>query len=210
MIQDLMVPKDKLLLIPETLNCLEALTILEEYNLRNAPVVDPTEQLYRGNIYKYHIYKQAFHVNKDDLKQRSVTTFLKNTTHVIHINDSIYQLLFAIRDLPYIAVLNEKNNFIGVVYHDHLLDYLAQAWGAGKNHRMIQIKLPDDKKAYGKLTRYLSRFPEPKTIQLYQPTDYQTHSFVFLVFGPKTNTVHINGLILKLRQRRYDVREFFW
>lgn len=210
MIEQIMVPKKDLFLIPETINSLDALNILEENNLRNAPVVDPTEQLFRGNIYKYHIYKHGFHNGKEDLETRRVTSFLKNTTRIIHTNDSIYQLIFAIRDLPYLTVLNENNSFVGVVYHDHLLDYLSQAWGASKNVRMLKIDLSKDRNALKKLTVLLLRYVDPETYQLFQETDYNTNSHIFLVIGPETNSVQYNGLVLKLRQRNYTVTEYNW
>lgn len=210
MIEQIMVPKEDLLMIPETVSALDALEILEENNLRNAPVVDSTEQLFRGNIYKYHIYKYGFHHGKEELKTRRVTSFLKNTARIVHTNDSIYQLIFAIRDLPYICVLNENNTFVGVVYHTHLLDFLGQSWGAGKNTRMLKIDIPKDRNSLDKLTRLLMRFAEPETYQLFQETDYGTPRHIFLVFGPTVNNVDINGLILRLRQRKYEVTEYNW
>ncbi|MBG9981624.1 CBS domain-containing protein [Aerococcaceae bacterium DSM 111020] len=210
MIEQIMVPKEDILLIPETVNCLDALEILEENNLRNAPVVDSTEQLFRGNIYKYHIYKEAFHHGKEHLKSKRVTSFLKNTTRVVHLNDSIYQLIFSIRDLPYICILNENNNFVGIVYHNHLLDFLAQAWGANDRMHMLKIDLTPGLRSLDQLTRIILKYIEPKTFQLFQETDFNTSKHLFVVIGPEVNRVQINRLILKLRQKQYPLTEYHW
>ena len=75
---------------------------------------------------------------------------------------------------------------------------------------MLKINLPKDRNALKKLTVLLLRYVDPETYQLFQETDYGTSSHVFLVIGPETNSVEYNGLVLKLRQRNYQVCEYNW
>ena len=127
MISKLIIPKDQLICIPENLNSQDALTILEDQQLRCAPVVDESTNLFRGNIYRYHFYYELYQQSLDNLSEIPVTRFLKNTTRVVHETDSFYHLLFTIRDLPHIAVLNEQNSFLGIIKHRTMLDFYSQA-----------------------------------------------------------------------------------
>lgn len=209
MIESIITPKHELVMIPETMNCHDAIILLEEQGLRNAPVVDKSERLFRGNIYRFHIYKYAFHQGHSELKQMPVTRFLKNSTRVVHTYDSIFQILFAIRDLPYIGVLNEDNRFVGVIFHEDLMHYLAEAWGADEAHYMLAITLPEAKMPLWKLTRIVERFIQPIGYQFYHHQPAAPNE-VYLVIDRSEDPLQVNALIHRLRKRHYLVEEYHW
>ena len=47
-----------------------------------------------------------------------VTSLLKNSTKFVSIDSAFFSVFFAIRDLPYIAVLDENNQFYGILTHN--------------------------------------------------------------------------------------------
>ena len=49
--------KDQLTTLPEDATLAEALTVLENTGFRCVPVLDKTGTIFRGNIYKMHIYR---------------------------------------------------------------------------------------------------------------------------------------------------------
>ena len=71
---------------------------------RCVPVLDESGKLFRGNIYKMHIYR---HKSRGGDMQLPVTQLLKNATKFISINSAFFNIFFTIKDLPYITVLDE-------------------------------------------------------------------------------------------------------
>lgn len=50
-------PKATLTTLPETATLDEALTVLEDTGYRCVPVLDKSGKIFRGNIYKMHLYR---------------------------------------------------------------------------------------------------------------------------------------------------------
>ena len=92
-------PKATLTTLPETATLDEALTVLEDTGYRCVPVLDKSGKIFRGNIYKMHLYR---HKARQGDMHLPVTALLKNATKFISINAAFFSIFFAIRDLPYI------------------------------------------------------------------------------------------------------------
>lgn len=208
MIKNLVHQKDNIITINETMYCQEAIDILEKHSLRNAPVVDATNTLYRGNIYRYHIYKYKFHNPEADLSQVNVTQFLKNTTRVVNENDTFYQLIFAMRDLPYIAVLNNQNSFTGIIKHETMLNYLAQAWVADKSGYILAIQTRGEKGELNKITRIINRKTDINSAVTFEKTSYDTSTYLMVTLPDYLETVTIRSLVNDLNRRKYEVDVF--
>ena len=109
--------KADLTTLPETATLQEALTVLENTGYRCVPILDKSGKIFRGNIYKMHIYR---HKSRNGDMTLPVTSLLKNSTKFVSIDSAFFSVFFAIRDLPYIAVLDENNQFYGILTHNRL------------------------------------------------------------------------------------------
>ncbi|HJB23092.1 MAG TPA: CBS domain-containing protein, partial [Candidatus Jeotgalibaca pullicola] len=124
LIRSLAIAKRDLTVVKESATLQEAIDILEESGFRCVPILDETGTLFRGNIYKMHIYRHK--ANGGDMSL-PVTHLLKNATKFISIDSSFFKVFFTIKELPYIAVLNKDNTFFGILTHSSLLNMLSQA-----------------------------------------------------------------------------------
>ena len=104
------------------------------------PIVDDTGTIFRGNIYKMHIYR---HKSQGGDMNLPVTYLLKNATKTIKVNSPFFKVFFNIKDLPYIAVLDEDNHFYGILTHSRMLDMLSDAWDV-KNGSYVLTVLSDN------------------------------------------------------------------
>lgn len=136
LLKNIIKPMQSLTTIPENMNLQTALDILEDTGFRCIPVLDQTNKIFRGNIYKSHIYKHKSE-NKDMLLP--VTTLLKNSTKFIHLNDEFFKVFFSIKDLPYIAVLDEQEHFYGILTHTRLLEMLSQSWNVNMGSYVLSV-----------------------------------------------------------------------
>ncbi|MDH6363530.1 CBS domain-containing protein [Enterococcus sp. PF1-24] len=114
----------------------EALQILEESGFRCVPILDESGKIFRGNIYKMHIYRHK--ANGGDMNL-PVTRLLKNATKFVYVNTSFFKIFFTIKELPYIAVLDENNHFYGILTHSALLTVLQQSWNIETGNYVLTI-----------------------------------------------------------------------
>lgn len=208
MINELIVRKNHLTTIPETMNCREAVAILEEKDLRLAPVLDASNTLFRGNIYRYHIYQYLYHHPDADLTNIPVTRFLKNTTKIMRDTDSIYSLFFAMSDLPYIAVLNEHNTFLGIVRHNTMTDFLAKAWSMEGAGYVIEVKTIGKKGELSKTSRIVNRHTDITASMTLERTDYNTHASILFVLPNSLEPLQLNALKRDFSRKNYPINCF--
>lgn len=205
MIKKLVHHKDDIVTIEETMNCQDAVEILEKHSMRNAPVVDATKSLFRGSIYRYHIYKYKFNNPDVDLTKVKVTQFLKNTTRVVNENDSLYELMFAIRDLPYIAVLNNQNSFTGIIKHDTMVTYLSKAWVTNKSGYLLAIQTRGEKGELQKLSRLINRKSDISSATTLEKTSFDTPTYLMVTLPDYLDVTTVRSLVNDLTRRKYEV-----
>lgn len=140
LIKSLVYKKDYLTTVNEKATLAEALQILEDSGYRCVPILDDSGKLFRGNIYKMHIYR---HKSQGGDMNLPVTYLLKNATKTIKVNSPFFQVFFNIKDLPYIAVLDEQDYFYGILTHSKLLGMLSDAWNI-KNSSFVLTVLSDN------------------------------------------------------------------
>ncbi|MCR8969550.1 cyclic di-AMP binding protein CbpA [Facklamia sp. 7083-14-GEN3] len=208
MIEDLMTPKKAILTLPETCTCLEAVELLEKNNLRCAPVVDDSQSIFRGNIYRFHIYQYKFHNPDADLSSLPVTRFLKNTTKIIRIHHSILELFFAIKDLPYVAVLSKEHTFLGIVEHTNFLSFLNQAWDMPVVGYILKVEALGQKGNLTKIARLVNRYCDISSSMTIDKTNFNNHSYILFQIHQDTSRLTFQNLVQDLQKRKYSVE--FW
>ncbi len=154
LIRSLAIPKRDLTVVKESATLQEAIDILEESGYRCVPILDETGTLFRGNIYKMHIYRHK--ANGGDMSL-PVTHLLKNATKFISIDSSFFKIFFTIKELPYIAVLNKDNTFFGILTHSSLLNMLAQSWSVDAGSYVLTIVVPSRKGDLFQITKIINR-----------------------------------------------------
>lgn len=155
LIKELSLAKTRVRTVPETVTLEEALELLEDYGYRCVPVVDETGKLYRGNIYRMHLYK---HKSEGGDMSLPVTHLLKNATKYVHTHSSFYNIFFMIKDLPYITVLDENNHFYGILTHSALISLLEQSWNLKTGSYVLTIAVSGDKGDLANVSKIINRY----------------------------------------------------
>lgn len=149
--------KKDLTTVSETCTLEEALNILEDSGFRCVPILDKSGKIFRGNIYKMHIYRHK--ANGGDMSL-PVTYLLKNATKFIYVNTSFYKVFFTIKELPYIAVLDENNYFYGILTHAALLNVLAQSWNIEAGSYVFTIASSGKQGDLANITKIISKYTD--------------------------------------------------
>lgn len=155
LIKSLCIPNRNVVTLDEEATLEEAIQTLEQTGYRCVPVLDESGKIFRGNIYKMHIYRHK--ANNGDMSL-PVTHLLKNATKYIHLNSSFFKIFFMIKDLPYISVLDEDNHFYGILTHGTLLDMLQQSWSIDTGSFVLTIASSGEKGDLANIAKIINRF----------------------------------------------------
>ncbi|WP_239256747.1 cyclic di-AMP binding protein CbpA [Listeria ilorinensis] len=155
LIKNLCIPKASLTTVKETATLKEAIELLEESGYRCVPIVNETGEKFLGNIYKMHIYRHA--ANGGSLNE-PVTSLLKNATKTISVKSSFFEVFFTIKELPYIAVLNESGDFYGILTHGKMLGLLEDAWNVSTTSYVLTVATGEVPGSLTKITKIIDRY----------------------------------------------------
>ncbi|MGK0551294.1 cyclic di-AMP binding protein CbpA [Enterococcus faecalis] len=155
LLKSVVIKKKDLTTVNESCTLEEALAILEESGYRCVPILDESGQIFRGNIYKMHIYRHK--ASGGDMKL-PVTFLLKNATKFIFVNTSFFKVFFTIKELPYIAVLDENKHFYGILTHSTLLNILAQSWSIQQGSYVLTIASTGKQGDLAAITKIISKY----------------------------------------------------
>lgn len=155
LVKSLVLKKDKLTTVKETVTLEEALKVLEDSGYRCVPILDESGQIFRGNIYKMHIYR---HKSRGGDMSLPVTTLMKNATKTISVDSPFFKVFFNIKDLPYIAVLDESNLFYGILTHSRLLSMLSDSWNLDISSYVLTVSSSGDRGDLEKMSKIFAKY----------------------------------------------------
>ncbi len=133
----------------------EALDTLEKTGYRCVPVLDQSGQDFKGNIYKMHIYRHGMNGGSLD---DNVMSLIKNTSKYIYTGSNFFEVFFSIKELPYIAVLNDDGHFFGILPHGKMLGMLEEAWNRDSGSYVLTVALSEQKGALEKISKIVNKY----------------------------------------------------
>ena len=202
LIRSLAIAKRDLTVVKESATLQEAIDILEESGFRCVPILDETGTLFRGNIYKMHIYRHK--ANGGDMSL-PVTHLLKNATKFISIDSSFFKVFFTIKELPYIAVLNKDNTFFGILTHSSLLDMLSQAWSIDIGSYVLTVVAPSRKGDLYQITKIINKTSSIANILTLDATRDDVLRRVLVTLPASATKEQLKTIVQSLERQDYSV-----
>jgi len=154
LLHNIVVRKEKLTTVNENITLAQALEVLEESGYRCVPILDETGKKYKGNIYKMHIYRHK--ANGGDMND-NVMSLMKNDNKIIYLTSNFYNVFFDIKDLPYIAVLNDAHEFYGILTHASLLSLLEDSWNIKEGKYVLTVASAGGQGDLAEMTKIISK-----------------------------------------------------
>lgn len=207
-----MFPKSMIIKKQDLLTVTEDTTIGEVYDifenqkegqhLRTIPILDSTGHLFRGNIYRQHVYE--FVANKGDLNQKA-TSIMRNSTKFISTKADFYELFFAIRNLPYIAVVDDGHHFVGILTHAALMDLLAKSWSLAKGGVAIAVRDRQRRGDLQRMARTITRYTNIESVLSLQTSSQGGPLAVLFTLPLTPDSPVLRKIITKLERKRFTV-----
>lgn len=195
--------KDKLTTLPETATLEEALSVLEDTGFRCVPVLDKSGRIFRGNIYKMHLYR---HKSRNGDMSLPVTSLLKNATKFVSINSAFFSVFFAMRDLPYIAILNEENQFYGILTHNSMLRMLAEGWNVNNGSYVLTVTTPDERGSLMTATKEITRYCQIVNVLSFDPEHTSLKQVLFTLPADVDHDKMVK-VVRRLQKKGFQVSE---
>ncbi|WP_242368675.1 cyclic di-AMP binding protein CbpA [Lactobacillus intestinalis] len=208
LIKSLVLKKDYLTTVNEKATLEEALKVLEDSGFRCVPILDDTGTIFRGNIYKMHIYRHKSQGGEMDLP---VTYLLKNATKTIKVNSPFFKVFFNIKDLPYISVLDEENKFYGILTHSRLLDMLSDAWNIKNGSYVLTVLSDNSRGNLVKMSKIISKYTNMASVMTLDASaselggDFVRRTLFTLPSG--VSEITMKTVVDKLQRKGYVVAE---
>lgn len=205
LINQLAVPKEAVRTISEDTTLQEAIDLLEEYGYRCVPILDSTEKIYRGNIYRFHIYKHKSEGGDMDLP---VTHLIKNATKYIYVNSSFFNIFFMIRDLPYITILDENKHFYGILTNNSLIDFLQQSWSVEQGSYIVTVETPGEKGDFINVSKIVNRNSSIMsciTLDFLKEKDLGKVQRIILTLEPSLDEKALSKIKTQLNKKGYSL-----
>lgn len=120
----------------------KALQIMNETGFRAIPVLAEDEKLFMGIIYKVDLLEKKCN---SGLKHVSTGDMLENSSAFIFEKDSFFRAFYVIRRLPFLAVLNDYNEFVGILTHSNVFDVIEDSFGMRTGGYILTIATQDCK-----------------------------------------------------------------
>ncbi|CAM2835975.1 cyclic di-AMP binding protein CbpA [Fructilactobacillus fructivorans] len=205
-LQSLVKPKSDLITVDENTDLDTALKLMEKNHFRCIPVLDATHKAFKGNIYRMHIYKHEADGGK---MSDSVMTLIRNETKFVNLNSAFFKVFFTIKDLPYIAILDEFNDFYGILTHTKLMESLSQSWNVKFGSYVISVISPGERGDLEEMAHIITRYTAISSVISLDSVDRTGKTIYRTMFTlpSKVTKERLNRIIAALERKGFKVPE---
>lgn len=204
LVKSLVLKKDKLTTVKETVTLEEALKVLEDSGYRCVPILDESGQIFRGNIYKMHIYR---HKSRGGDMSLPVTTLMKNATKTISVDSPFFKVFFNIKDLPYITVLDENNLFYGILTHSRLLSMLSDSWNLDISSYVLTVSSSGDRGDLEKMSKIFAKYVSVAACMTLDAKSNEVVRRTLFTLPSGTDIATLKEIIKRLEKKSFIVSE---
>lgn len=151
--------RDEVVFCKESNTLKEALDKLYDSGYRCIPVLDESGKKFLGNVYKVHILEA-----KEAAYQKPVTEVLRDQEAFIHEESSFLDIFFTIRRLPFLAVVNENEEFIGILPHSKVIDFLEDSLANKNGGVTFTLATNDYQGVLAKILKIINKYSSVKSV----------------------------------------------
>ncbi len=201
------VKKSEVVFCKETDLASSVLEKLYASGYRCIPILDKNMEKFIGNVYRVDILEYQ---KKHGAQDVQIAELAIDQDGTINMESPFYKVFFKIKRLPYLAVIDEYDNFYGILTHSKIFELLEEAWGYKTGSCALTIAIPV---AEGILVKTLSLIRKKWPVQCVFSIDdddwYLRRVIITLDKGANQQTVkEIESILHKVGARLVDIEVF--
>jgi hypothetical protein len=159
LIQGNYLKKEKVVICKETDTMEEVLNLLYDSGFRCIPVLDKNGEKYLGNVYKVNILEK-----EKEERKNLVTEVLKDPSTSIGEERSYEDIFPNIKIYPYLAVVNKKGHFLGILPHSYILSFTEDMYELKPGEVGLTLVTNDIKGRLFKILKIIDKYAELKNL----------------------------------------------
>lgn len=136
-------PKQQVVTCSESEDVERALEIMNRSGYRAIPVLTEDSKTFKGIIYKVDTLENKCREKEE--KKESVSELIENEQAFIFERDSFFRAFYTIRRLPFLAVLNDYHEFVGILTHSNIFDVIEDSFGMNTGGYILTIAKHESK-----------------------------------------------------------------
>lgn len=195
------VPKNEVRYCESTFTVKEAYEYLKETGYRSVPVLSEGGKKFEGLIYKVHLLDYLY--EEKGSPDASIDSLVKNQDAFIYEEDSFFKTFLTIRRLPFIAVLNENEQFLGIITHANVMDVLEDSFGMKTGGYTLTIATIEHKGAIKDLVTLLKDINIDGMLTLDNGEKYLRRIIVNL--PGELSPEKVKALVAKIEEKEFRV-----
>ncbi|SHG36448.1 cyclic di-AMP binding protein CbpA [Ornithinibacillus halophilus] len=129
------------------------LEVLDKSGYRCIPVLDESETTFVGNIYKVDLLEYEI----DHSLTGPLSSLIEDKDGFVRENDPFFKVFSSIKRLPYLAVVNEEKEFLGILTNGNVLQLLEDAWGVNEGSYCLTVGTIEYAGALAKMLKVVNK-----------------------------------------------------
>ncbi|MEN2467199.1 cyclic di-AMP binding protein CbpA [Ornithinibacillus sp. FSL M8-0202] len=147
------VNKNDVVFVKESDSLESVMKTIEDSGYRCIPVLDETGEKYVGNIYKVDLLEYEL----DYSLVGTLSELVSDREGYIKEDAPFFQVFSSIKKLPYLAVVNDSMDFLGILTNGNVIQVLENAWGVHNGSYSFTIGTIEYAGALQKMLRIVNR-----------------------------------------------------
>lgn len=135
--------------------------LLKKTKYRCIPVLSENDKEYVGNLYRVDLAEYL--VDHESLKGKTVSDFVRKECEPISEDSPFFKVFFSIKRYPYLAVVNDLNEFVGILTHKTVFELLEEAWGLKDGGYSLTLTTMEHEGALSTLTKIVNKYANVKS-----------------------------------------------
>lgn len=135
--------------------------LLKKTNYRCIPVLSEDDKQYVGNLYRVDLAEYL--VENDSLHGKTVNDFVRKECDPISEDSPFFKVFFTIKRFPYLAVVNDLNEFVGILTHKTVFELLEEAWGLKDGGYSLTVSTMEHVGALSRLANIVNKYANVKS-----------------------------------------------
>lgn len=147
------VNKNDVVFVKESDSLESVMKTIEDSGYRCIPVLDETGEKYVGNIYKVDLLEYEL----DYSLVGTLSELVSDREGYIKEDAPFFKVFSSIKKLPYLAVVNDSMDFLGILTNGNVIQVLENAWGVHNGSYSFTIGTIEYAGALQKMLRIVNR-----------------------------------------------------
>jgi CBS domain-containing protein len=135
--------------------------LLKKSKYRCIPVLSENDKEYVGNLYRVDLAEYL--VDNDSLQGKTVNDFVRKECPPIQEDSPFFKVFFTIKRFPYLAVVNDLNEFVGILTHKTVFELLEEAWGLKDGGYSLTVSTMEHEGALARLAKLVNKYSNLKS-----------------------------------------------